>query len=284
MECIAAVVVLYNPDYVQLKSNIESYIDEVDRLYIIDNSEINGMIPVPTSKEKKCVYVKYRENRGIATALNEAAKRAISDGYTWLLTMDQDSCCNPGMIQGMLNFIEEMPVENVAIVAACPDISIGKRKTEKDWCLRETVITSGNLVNLSAYMCVGGYENKLFIDYVDYVFCLELRRYGYRIVQLNKLKFSHTLGCSQVKTIGWIKIIPSFHNALRRYYIMRNRSYMYRKYFKFFPLYILEDFFLSIKELVKLLLFEDDKKKKVMYMCKGFIDFWKDAWGPYISS
>lgn len=38
---VAATVILYNPDEISLLLNISSYINDVDKLYVIDNSDFS---------------------------------------------------------------------------------------------------------------------------------------------------------------------------------------------------------------------------------------------------
>ena len=86
---VAGIVTLYNPDN-EVKKNIESYLSDLDKLYIIDNTpnKDNKQV-IPSSN--KIVYLPQDDNVGVATALNIGAKKAINDKYNWLLTMDQDS-------------------------------------------------------------------------------------------------------------------------------------------------------------------------------------------------
>ena len=83
---LAGVVVWYHPNINDVQ-NIFSYINDLDRLYIFDNSDNkNNRKFVPDSKKIK--YISKKKNLGIATALNYAAKEAIREGYEFLLTMD----------------------------------------------------------------------------------------------------------------------------------------------------------------------------------------------------
>ena len=64
----AAIVVVYNFDERTLLMNIESYIHEINHLYIIDNSDINNCI-TPDSfgiYGDKCTYICLGCNKGIA--------------------------------------------------------------------------------------------------------------------------------------------------------------------------------------------------------------------------
>ena len=86
---ICGTVVLYNP-LENVKDNILSYLDLLDKLYVVDNSvNQDNQYLLPSSN--KIVYINNKDNLGIAKALNIAFERAIKDGYTWVLTMDQDS-------------------------------------------------------------------------------------------------------------------------------------------------------------------------------------------------
>ena len=86
---IQGVVVLYNPDYTIL-DNIKSYLDGIEKLYIVDNSETKNheLINKIVSISAKCIYIDNNGNQGIAHALNVGAQKAIEDGADWLLTMD----------------------------------------------------------------------------------------------------------------------------------------------------------------------------------------------------
>ena len=103
---LAGVVVWYNPSDKDVK-NIESYIDELDKLYIFDNSEKkDNKNKVPTSK--KIEYISQHENLGIATALNITANKALGEGYLYLLTMDQDSKFKKDDLKKMKDLVKRM--------------------------------------------------------------------------------------------------------------------------------------------------------------------------------
>jgi rhamnosyltransferase len=64
---IDGMVVLYNPDNTtELIDNINSYIKYVDRLYIVDNSDVKNenLIKNVLSISDKCVYVNNNGNQG----------------------------------------------------------------------------------------------------------------------------------------------------------------------------------------------------------------------------
>ena len=85
------VVVWYNPAD-DVLNNINSYITEIEKLYIIDNSKDNHNNLLADYKyQNKCEYISLHKNLGLAYALNVGCKKAIKDSFDYVLTMDQDS-------------------------------------------------------------------------------------------------------------------------------------------------------------------------------------------------
>ncbi|MHB8208270.1 glycosyltransferase, partial [Mucilaginibacter sp.] len=84
MKNVCGVTVLYNADNTVI-ANIESYINDLDQLYVVDNSEpINEALIATLKKLPNCVYINNNGNKGIANALNVGAKLAVEAGATWL--------------------------------------------------------------------------------------------------------------------------------------------------------------------------------------------------------
>ena len=111
---IAGIVTLYNPSDKDIK-NISTYIDDIDKLYIIDNTEGNdnkSRIP----KNKKIEYTFKNENIGVAAALNIGAKKAIKDGFKYLLTLDQDTTFKPKVMDMLKDAINKFNMDEVGII------------------------------------------------------------------------------------------------------------------------------------------------------------------------
>ena len=56
-----------------------------------------------------------------------------------------------------------------------------------------TVMTSGNLLNIAAHKKVGGFDEKYFIDCVDWEYCLKLNTMNYQVLTLNDIELNHSL-------------------------------------------------------------------------------------------
>ena len=274
---IAGVVTLYNPSKENF-DNITRYIDSLDKLYVVDNTEgKSNEKKIP--KSKKIEYIFKNENLGVATALNIGATKAIEAGYKWMLTMDQDSKMTNELIDSMLDFISNTKEKNIGLVSPYQSINKEDEKTDKEYEDVIEIMTSGNIINLDAYKKIGGFKDWLFIDCVDTEYCLNLHVNGYKVLRLNNLKMKHDLGELVVhKLFG--KEYPCYnHNPLRRYYIVRNNLYMRELYGNDFKEYC--DHLIRIQkgQVKRIIAFEKNKIKKLKMMYKGYKDFKKKVKG-----
>ena len=77
---IPATVIWYNPDNENIK-NIRTYIDYVEKLYIIDNSKENNKKLADSLNNLKAEYIYNDKNLGIAKAWNLACEKAANDNF-----------------------------------------------------------------------------------------------------------------------------------------------------------------------------------------------------------
>lgn len=278
----AGVVIAFDPDD-NIVNNIKTYIDFIDVLYVVDNSENTNNFK-KFKFNKKIKYIRQKENVGIAKALNIGAENAIKDGYDWLLTMDQDSNFDKNALLKMENFIINLKKEKAVsdvLEVNYKDVGLISPFYKLDPTYDGTlginfplmVMTSGNLINLEIYKKIGGFKDFLFIDCVDFDYCLNLKKHGYEIVQLNNAVLNHHLGNGKTYKFLWMKKSSSNHSALRRYYMVRNRHYIYDMYHDDYPFYCDLEIGRTKREAMKVILFEKEKVKKIKYMIKGYKDY-----------
>ena len=273
---ISATVIWYNPDDENIK-NIRTYIDYVEKLYIIDNSKENNKKLADSLNNLKTEYIYNDKNLGIAKALNLACEKAANDNFEWLLTMDQDSSFDSNSIKSYFRTFEKMTKNNVGIISPRHILKndIDKFSDVKESAEVDHVMTSGNLLNLKIWEEIGKFDENLFIDEVDSEICFRIIESGYKVIQLNKIRMFHELGNLEKRNFFTRKISVLNHNHIRKYYIMRNKFYMLKKYKKYrlrYIYYILNDFF-------KVIFYEKDKLRKLKYMFKGITDFMKNKMG-----
>ena len=272
---IAAVVVFYNPSDKNIK-NIDNYIDVIDKLYVVDNSEDDE---IKMKSNKKIEYVKLGENKGIAYALNVGAKKSIEDGYNYLLTLDQDSKMNKKIIEEMISFLKSTKEKNIGLISPYQDIDSKEDVLNGDYEDMIEVMTSGNIIDLKAYKKIGGFKDWLFIDCVDTDYCMNLHKHGYKVLRLNNIVMKHELGKLVVhKLFG--KEYPCYnHNPIRRYYIVRNNLYINSMYKDMYPDYCKRLLRIQKGQVKRIIAFEKNKFKKIKMMYKGYRDFKKGIRG-----
>lgn len=277
---IDAVVVIYNAEY-SVISNIKSYINFVNNLYIIDNSEDINLNLRKRIEEisNKCIYIDNNGNQGIANALNLGAKLAIGNGAEWLLTMDQDTSFNNDDFEKLVNIASNKNINDAIAI-----ISPSHYKYEKDlYAFYDTIaMTSGNLIKLNIFKKLNGFDEKLFIDSVDIDYCLRVFSNNYLVERVPSIVLNHTLGDIKTYKLFGLTFNPTNHSYIRRYYIMRNRLYIWSKYKDIHPSYVRFEKLITVREFLKIILFENDKLRKIQYMGKGYLDFKKRKFGKYL--
>ena len=277
---VAGVTILYNPDE-EMISNILSYLDQLELLYIVDNSEevktdvVNRIISYPKIK-----IIDNNGNIGIAAALNKSAKKAIEDGFDLLLTIDQDSRISDNLVLNMLKEFEKD--EKIGLIS--PFVNhVENPRQPPNLGLEKIMVamTSGCIIRLSTFEKIGYFLEKFFIDYVDNEFCLRLTSNGYKIFQLNSVSVYHKLGAATSRVFIFKKVFPTNHSPLRWYYRTRNRLYVYKKYGKQFPHYLLFDLKVFFKDYMKILLYERNKIQKIKMIFLGYRDYKRNKFGKF---
>ena len=267
---VSGTIVLYNPDSSVL-DNIATYIDYIDKLYAVDNSDDPDLkILSMIKKMTKVIYVPLSGNLGVGKALNTAATIASDQRYQWLLTMDQDTKVSDNIVDTMLKCLNHYKKDEIGIISS--------RYTHKNLYVEKqghqynelfATITSGNLLNLKNYQTVGPFLEKLFIDQVDHEYCMRLRKNGYKVIQANNAFIHHKMGNKKKHILGNC----THYNSVRRYFITRNRFYVVWLYKNDFPEFYRYELITFLKELVKIFFYEKDKLKKYRNIILGFLDF-----------
>lgn len=267
MKTILGVIITYNPDLNLLNKNINSIIDDVDSIIIVDNGsiEIEELFILETAKIK---VISNAINLGIAEALNTALKYAKENLFDFILTMDQDSFFESATVQDLL-----LGFKNHKTAIVCPSLKDMNSQyfdsVTEEYSQVFTAITSGSLCNVTILKSVGGFDSKMFIDYVDFELCLRLQKNGYKIIQSQKSVLCHHLGESKIHYLFGLPIISTNHSPLRRFYYARNKIYIYKKYFFTFPIYVIRDILSFVKTILIIIIFEEMRKDKIKMIFKG---------------
>ncbi|QJD78370.1 glycosyltransferase family protein [Spirosoma rhododendri] len=152
---VATCVVVYNSPLSRLAA-IETYRMQVDKFYIIDNSEgartglANHLMGLPD-----VVYLTNGKNEGIASALNWAASEAVAAAH-----------------------------------------SIEKGKVPREGSYRKVLfmMTSGNLLSLAVYRQAGPFRADSFTNHVDHDYGLRINQAQFEVLELPYLELIRQSG------------------------------------------------------------------------------------------
>lgn len=272
---ICAGIVLYNPDMNRLKENIEAILPQVDSVVLVDNGSHNldDVTAYVESLGDRIHIVTQGENKGIATALNQVLRYSREKDCQWVLTLDQDSVCPDNIIREYERYTY---LEDVAMIASrVVDRNANKQEdvSEEELQYLDRCITSATLNRVSALLEVGGFDERLFIDFVDYDMCTRLKLKGYKIARHNGVKLLHEIGKSKdVKFLGRSFVVYN-HSPMRRYYYTRNVLYYIKKYKEHIDYKRERNDFLVRTMLV--LIYEKNKWKNLKSIIKGARDYKK---------
>lgn len=281
-------MVVYNPDS-RLEQNIRMLLNEVASLIVVDNCSEPSVRSMIAGLAATCNFevIWNKENIGLAAGLNTGIRRALeNEQHQWIATFDQDSTVTPGFSEAMIAAYAVCPFrDKVAMIAPHYLLSSERPADERRDGLqfREIPVTlqSGSLFRRSMLKEVGLFDESFFIDYVDFEFCLRLRKRGFRIIEATGAPLHHRVGTPTIHHFLNKTCMVFNHSPVRRYYAARNRLRVYRRYLFSDPRWIGHDMWSWFKEIVKLVLFEENRLEKLAYMARGGWDALRGRYGNY---
>lgn len=258
---LACVVVLYNPIKKYI-SRIVRYTAIFKKVIVIDNSE--------TTLKDFCnrdvlEYIPLKKNMGIAYALNLGIKRAKEMNFEWVMTIDQDSIVSKRCINQLYETVQSVTDDRIAMITAVRDPDKLNQLETTEYV--DYTISSGSVVNTYVFDKLGGFDNNLFIDVVDFEYCLRLNVNGYKILQDNRALFNHCIGNPMIIN----KTVCYNYPPFRYYYILRNSLIIMKKYEKNIPGSV--DLEYSIKQFIKPIIYEDNADLKQLYTFIAILDY-----------
>ena len=296
---VAAVVVIFNPDD-RFKKLLLSVIEQVDKIWIINNQPnfdvdkfiTNGQVEC----EDKTTVIENKQNIGLAAAQNQGIKLALADGLDWVLLLDQDSILDKAFVKNMLHAAHIYDnEEHIGFLTprhesddgspSVPTYSKGLFLKPKRYHMNLTEIddsllfgmASGSFIPNKRFKEIGLMREDFWIDYIDYEFSFRVRKQGYKILGVGGARLNHRLGITQqIKVLGKT-FSYQVHPAFRRYTIYRNRVKVIKEYSMLFPDFLIFEILSIAKDLLKLVLLEDQKFTKLRSIIIGIVDGFKSS-------
>lgn len=231
---VICIVVLYKPSTELLEKAIKSIVNQVDLVWISDNTPggFKGMDTIAGVFKSKLKYALMDGNVGIAKAQNAGIQYALDNDFDFIYFLDQDSISPSGIVNGLLQ--QFMDLENRGIkvggVGAQPfnrdtgkkyEANVKKGKRVKDGVVEVSeLINSSSLFTNELFKSAGMMDESLFIDGVDHELCWRANNKArYRFFKISSLLLNHKQGVGDKEILGiTIRITTPF----RIYYQYRN--------------------------------------------------------------
>ena len=269
---ILAVIVLYNPDCEDVYLNIMSYIQAIDKLIIWNNSD-NIELKSFGKFSEKIIRMGSGKNMGLGYVYNQAAKYAMTNGYTHLMTMDQDSFFEKGSMLNYVTVVNDSEYLNTAIFS--PNYKtihglsfpISNELTEL-----EAAQSSGSIIPIDLYSKVGTFRSSFFIYGIDHAFCYEVRNKGGKVLAVHSVVLNHTPGNQRKKRkFLWKTVWPNEYSSMSTYYLIRNELILFSEYSEKKKVIFDFVYYYIFKRLIFIALYEDEKMKKMYAVFLGII-------------
>ncbi len=298
MKKVIAVLVTYNPNEDCLVKDIKSFIFEVDKVIICNNSvsELKIELDLDEKQKEKIEIINFYENLGIAKAQNIGMEKAFKEGADFVLQMDQDSIFEEGSVKRLIDSFYILRAQNINVgIIGGSTLSIddyGKnekniikiRKRDKVVNINQgickkvkAIISSGSLIPKDVYDKVGSMMEELFIDFVDTEYCWRIKKYGYEIIQNFGVKMYHQTGSGYVEYRKKKYLISA---PIRNYYQMRNELYLLKlSYVPFsWKKNIIKNIYRKLYLFPKIM---DNGEKRKKYVLKAIKDYFLGNMGKY---
>ncbi len=227
-----SIIVTYNPNISQLKACVVSLLPQVEKIIIVKNS--GERLDDDDFQNKKIELVQLDKNYGIAYAQNRGIERATELGAEWMLLSDQDTVFPEGYVSRFSAKTETYGTEAIYV-----PVFFNETKNQLEpvsLAMSESVcpdgispiplihgISSGTIFHKGVFEKIGGMDERLFIDYVDFEWCWRARSHGIGTLCFPDIVVRHQLGDSYVQFFGRKITIRS---DFRYYYMLRNGIYL----------------------------------------------------------
>jgi glycosyltransferase involved in cell wall biosynthesis len=174
-------------------------------LLLIDNCPT---VPLPYALPSWVRYEKAPRNLGLAAAYNRAIDLALTEGFDWMITLDQDSDLPESFLARVAEIAESLR-STIKVAAIVPQL-IGDGKTLSPLCFRlgafpawypigftgipsdkVFAFNSGSVMRVSALRQAGGYDPRFWLDYSDTRLFCQLAKHGKQVMVAGDLQLSH---------------------------------------------------------------------------------------------
>ncbi len=277
-EKFVGIVSLYHPTKDVLQ-NIMSYYEKLDAFIMMDDSEYSNRALCATvfgSLSDKLIYHWNGSNIGLCASMNKGVKIAMEMDARWILIMDSDSGFENNIIQVYKDYIDNNDVENVALLFPQYNYPRHKRTIQDGVKSSKNAMLSGTLFNVKAFENVGVFDERFYMDGLDYEWCYRARQKKYILIQCLGAVINHNPAHEHQLRIGSFILLRYGWDTPERYYYqfksMRMMHFLYHD--------LMVDIHALYKPLKAFFLFKN-KKDYLRVWKKAQCDFKRGYFGKY---
>ena len=275
-ESICAIVVTYHPTFEDI-AHLAAIRPQVDMAVLVDNGsgEQECRLLHGAAQQHGCHVIENGENLGIAAALNRGVRWAVSQGCRWVVLFDQDSEPKMGCVALLRSgFLQLSGTRKIGMVApTCWDVYRNYRLPPRydNHGNLKVALTSGSMIDVAVFAEEGIFDEVLFIDCVDFDFCLRIRDHGWILAECPEAVLLHRPAYpTEISILGW-RFATSGYSAMRRYYRTRNIMWLLRRHWKRHFVLCRQLMWSNLKDVVKAAL-EENGGKKLKAALNGYLD------------
>ena len=277
-------------DYMNIYIVLVAYNTDVDFLCenLINNSKYefvicnNGDSKLCFLASENVTVFDFNQNLGIAAAQSKGMKYAFDSGADYVVQVDDDSIIDSKLIDGLVARYKILRENNINVGLVAPkhfdkiDKQVDEKRLPKGHYFRDfnvtsvhATISSCSIISKDVYKVVGGMEDDLFIDYVDWEYCWRIKDYGFDVFRVEDLLLAHRVGNGKKKIIGSIDArIPS---PIRHYYHTRNTILLFFRSYSPKRVMIKELFKIPVKVVIYPFVFSNGLER-LKFLSKGILD------------
>jgi rhamnosyltransferase len=286
MRRILAVIVTYHPEVPHLNALVDTLLNQVDALVIIDNNTPEFDRKSIRSSSVKIDLIRNENNLGLATAYNQGCLIATQGNFSHIILFDQDSLPAENMVNALYQAMQRANQYHFCAAAAGPKyfdkkgqklspfVRINGFHLERVDCAENEIveidhlISSGSLIDLRAINQIGQFTDSLFIDCVDTEWCLRARHHGLLVLGVGNAAMQHNIGDAYLTIFN--RQLP-LHSPMRLYYQFRNQLWIMKQPWVGWRWRVI-DGIRCLKLIAVFVFFAPNRIKNLSYILKGIRD------------
>ncbi|AST31340.2 glycosyltransferase family 2 protein [Ralstonia solanacearum] len=258
-----------------------------DAVIVVDNSPATDATLHHRFNLPNIQFLENANRGGIAGAFNRGVEALLAGGIDRVYFFDQDSAVPSDYRQLMDEALDSAP-EACMIGPKIYDINLrafSPRYLVSRWTYRADpipesasalipcsfLISSGSVATRAALTACGPFREDYFIDDVDTEYCLRAALLGVGVFINPRAVLNHAIGEREEHRFLGVRIRPSHHGALRRYYRCRNGISLSLRHARHSPAFLIHNQKRLAHEMIGVLLYERRKCKKLTAIGVGII-------------